>query len=267
MNLEKRIATFIKQKISTSPKLAIILGSGLSGIETLVENPIIIPYDSIPDYPHSSVQGHKNRFVFGYVNENPILLCSGRFHFYEGFPMETVTLPIRVLKELNTENLLITNAAGGIGRYLKPTDIMLIHDHLNLTGHNPLIGYKGELPVFIDMSAYSPKLIKKMQISAKKAKINLKSGVYAFQTGPSYETPAEIQFLKKIGADAVGMSTVPEVIVARQEGIPTVALSIITNKAAGLSGNKKLGHEEVLENSLKAQKNMVRLIETFVREL
>ena len=174
MNLEKQIATFIKQKISVPPQLAIILGSGLSGIESLVDNPIIIPYDSIPDYPHSSVQGHKNRFVFGYANNNPILLCSGRFHFYEGFSMETITLPIRVLKELNTENLLITNAAGGINRNLKPTDIMLIRDHMNLTGHNPLIGYKGEKPIFIDMSAYSSELMKKNANICKKSKDKFK---------------------------------------------------------------------------------------------
>ena len=264
----QKIASFINKKIKNTPILAMILGSGLGGVENLIKNPITIPYSSIPYYPKSSVQGHKNRFIFGYVKDKPVLLCSGRFHFYEGFPLETVTLPIRVLKKIGIQNLLITNAAGGIADNLKPTDIMLITDHINLSGNNPLIGYKGDLPIFIDMStAYSPELIKKIKASARTLKITLKTGIYAFQTGPSYETPAEIQMLKKMGASAVGMSTVPEVITAHQEGIKTIAFSTITNKAAGLSGNKKLGHEEVLKNSLKAQKKIIKLIQKFITKL
>ena len=227
-------AAYIKNILGNFEPLAgIVLGSGLGKLADKIENPTVIAYKDIPNFSVSTAVGHKGNLIAGQLGGKPVLAMQGRFHYYEGYPMEQVTLPIRVMKVLGIKYLFVSNAAGGVNFDYKIGDLMIIRDHLNLLP-NPLIGKNMEEfgPRFPDMTRpYEPKLIKMMEEIASQEGIALKKGVYLASTGPTYETPAEYKYYRLIGADAVGMSTIPEVIVARHSSIPVFGMSVITNEA------------------------------------
>ena len=244
------------QKISGQtahkPKIGLILGSGLGGLADLVEMADSVPYSDIPFWPQSTVQGHKGRLVIGRLMGAPVLVQQGRAHYYEGYSMAEVTLPVRVMKRLGVETLIVTNAAGAINPAFEPGDVMLITDHISMvgmTGLNPLRGPNLDVfgPRFPDMSqAYDRALMDLARRAAKQSGVTLQEGVYAGLSGPSFETPADLRFLRTIGSDAVGMSTVPEVIVAHHASMRVLGLSGISNKA-NLDGSTLTTHEEVLQ--------------------
>lgn len=271
-NIEKMVKksiSVIRKFYTNKPEVGLILGSGLGIIADFFKNPIEIPYKKLPFFPVSTVKGHSNTLIFGEIFNLKTVVMKGRFHYYEGYNMNEITFPIRVMKELGVKTLIVTNACGGINRKFKVGDLMVITDHINLMGSNPLRGWNREdiAPRFVDMTyAYSIDLIKIIEKSARKKGVRLQRGVYAADIGPSYETPAQIRMLNKIGADAVGMSTVPEVIVANQVGMKVCGISLITNMAAGIL-KKKLDHREVLEVSKNARGKFVKLIKTFLSEL
>lgn len=244
----KATAAFIKDKTSFTGKIAVILGSGLGDFANKVSIESTLDYSEIPGFPVSTVEGHEGKLIFGKYQGKDIVVMQGRFHFYEGYPMDVVTFPIKVFKLIGIEYLLVSNAAGGINYSFEVGDLMMITDHINWFGTNPLIGKNiDELgPRFPDMSkTYNPELCQIARGIANKHFINLHEGTYVGGTGPSFETPAEYRYLHTIGGDAVGMSTVPEVIVAHHMGIKIFAISVITNNGLIISeeGNK---HNEVL---------------------
>ncbi|HHW70076.1 MAG TPA: purine-nucleoside phosphorylase [Clostridiales bacterium] len=262
-------AKYIEKKITTPPNLGIILGSGLSEIADFVNNPIIIEYKNIPNFPISTVKGHKGRFVVGNLANREVIIMQGRFHYYEGYNPAQIALPVRVMAQLGVKTLIITNAAGGINPKFKPGDLMIIRDHINISGINPLRGENDDSlgPRFPDMTnAYTPELRKKMHSIASKLSIPIHEGVYSLMLGPSYETPAEIKMLSLMGADAVGMSTVPEVIAAVHCGINVVGISCITNMAAGIL-DKPLSHEEVICTADMTKDLLRNLIMNFIEQL
>lgn len=264
---------FIQNKIAVKPKVAIILGSGLGDALRDVEAAVELPYTEIPGFPPTTVAGHKGKLVVGKISNVPIIAFCGRFHFYEGHPMDVVALPVRVSKLLGATTLLVSNAAGGINPNFRAGDLMAISDHLNLIGTSPLRGPNiDDLgPRFIPLvDAYDPVGIELMGNVAKKVEINMKPGVYAAISGPMYETPAEIKMLYTLGADAVGMSTVPEVIVARHMNMRVLGFSCITNewgwvisKTKGSSPN----HKEVQEVASKLQPKLTKFITELVKKL
>lgn len=268
MNLENKIieaSKYIENKVSARPKIGLILGSGLGAYGESLQNVSFIEYKDIPNFPTSTVQGHKGRFV---INED-VICMQGRFHFYEGYKMEDVTFPIRVMKNLGVEIILLTNASGGVNKEFKPGDLMVITDHLNLMGTNPLIGKNldsfGER--FPDMSTcYTPEYVNTVIELGKDLGLKLQTGVYAGFTGPSYETPAEVRMARILGADAVGMSTVPEAIVARHCGMKVIGISCITNMAAGVS-EIPLCHEEVMQTSERVKCEFIKLVDSIVNRL
>jgi purine-nucleoside phosphorylase len=234
-----------------NPELGLILGSGLGFVaDERIEVVGRLPYDQIEDFPLSTVPGHAGQFVWGQLAGRRVLCMQGRFHFYEGYGMQQLTLPVRMMHQLGVQTLLLTNAAGGIHASYQPGDFMLIEDHINFLGTNPLIGLSAEAGVrFPDMTeVYDKALREQIGQWARGAGMDLKQGVYLATTGPSFETPAEIRAFARLGADAVGMSTVPEAIVARQLGLRVIGISCITNAAAGLSTGP-LSHEEVAETA------------------
>ena len=244
------------------PRLGLILGSGLAGVVDAVTDAVEIPYTEIPHFVSSTVEGHDGKLIAGTLGSVPALIMKGRFHFYEGYSMEEITLPVRVLSVLGVKALILTNAAGGISENLAPGSLMLITDHINLLGDNPLRGPNDDRfgPRFPDMThVYSPELIEQACQTAREAKIDLSAGTYAAVRGPMYETPAEIRMLAALGADAVGMSTVPEAIAARHGSMNVLALSCITNRAAGLTG-EVLDHSEVINVGVRAAGVLARLI-------
>jgi purine-nucleoside phosphorylase len=244
-------ADAVRQKIHVQPKTGIILGSGLGELVDLVEGADVVSTTDIPNWPASTVRGHAGKLVAGKIGSQPVIVLQGRSHFYEGYSMSQITLPIRVMKRLGVENLIVTNAAGAINPDFQPGDIMLITDHINMIGmggNNPLRGPNlnefGER--FPDMSqAYNRSFFELARQAAIKGNVQLHEGVYTCLAGPSFETPADLRFLRIIGADAVGMSTVPEVVVAHHSGIKVLGLSGISNKA-NLDGSTITTHEEVL---------------------
>lgn len=253
---------YLEDKIKERPSTALILGSGLGGIADLIEDAIDIEYKNIPNFPISTVEGHAGKLVFGKLGEKNVVAMKGRFHFYEGYDLKDVTFPVRVLASLGIENLIVTNAAGGSNMEFKPGDLMIIKDHINYTGQNPLMGANldDRGPRFLDMSyAYNKNLIELAKNTGEKLNIKLQEGVYMWFTGPTYETPSEIKLAQVLGADAVGMSTVPEVIVANHEGIKVLGISCITNMAAGIL-DQPLNHEEVVETSLMVKDNFESLV-------
>ena len=262
-------AEFINRKIGNKkPEIGLILGSGLGVLAEEIQNPIIIPYQEIPHFLVSTVEGHMGQLVIGELGGKTVVAMQGRFHFYEGYPMSQVTLPVRVMKALGISKLLVTNAAGGINKNFEAGDLMVINDHINLMGFNPLIGKNiPELgPRFPDMSeGYSKELRKILFNVATKQQMVLQEGIYAAVMGPSYETPAEIRYLRAIGADAVGMSTAPEVIVANHCGLQVVGISCITNMAAGVL-ELKLSHDEVMETAEKVKEQFAKLVKGFIEE-
>ncbi|MBT2754842.1 purine-nucleoside phosphorylase [Mesobacillus foraminis] len=265
----KNSALFLKEKFSQQPKIGLILGSGLGILAEEIENPVKIPYGEIPDFPVSTVEGHAGQLVFGSLHGVSVVAMQGRFHFYEGYTMDKVTFPVRVMKELGIESLIVTNAAGGVNESFSPGDLMLISDHINNMGTNPLIGPNdAELgPRFPDLSeAYSRELRKTAKEVAKSLQINVQEGVYVGNTGPVYETPAEIRMLRSLGGDAVGMSTVPEVIVARHSGMNVLGISCISNMAAGIL-DQPLSHDEVIETTEKVKATFLRYVKELVKEI
>ena len=250
------------------PAVAVILGSGLGGFADTLTDRVVIPYAELPHFPRSSVPGHAGRLVLGRLNGQRVMAMQGRVHFYEGYAPWQVAFPARVLCSFKPRVLVVTNAAGGINLDFKVGDLMAISDHLNLSGWNPLVGPNDEQlgPRFPDMShAYEPLLLALLQSCAKHEGIPLRHGVYAQLSGPSYETPAEIRMLRTVGADAVGMSTVPEVIVASHMGVPVAGVSCITNLAAGI-GSHPLSHEEVSQTANLVKDVFLRLLGRFIVE-
>ncbi len=267
--LEKLAQTsdFIKEKLEgRKPSIGIILGSGLGVFADELNNKIEIPYDEIPNFHKPTVVGHKGRLVIGDIDGVELAVFQGRFHRYEGHPFEDVVLPVRVLSQIGVETVVLTNASGGINSQYKPGDLVYISDHINLTGDNPLIGPNPEeLGVrFPDLSeAYDQGLSKHLIESAKELDFDLHPGVYAGVLGPSYETPAEIRMLKIIGADMVGMSTVPESIAANHAGLKVCGISCITNYAAGIS-QEKLSHDDVKHVANMAMEKFTKLLKLAV---
>ncbi|MBM3877056.1 MAG: purine-nucleoside phosphorylase [Verrucomicrobia bacterium] len=260
-------ARLIRRRSLLRPKLAMILGSGFQSILPRLDVDREFAFAGLPGFASVAVKGHVGKLILGHLDGTQVAVLSGRAHFYEGHDMARVTFPIRTLAALGVENLLLTNAAGGINPRFKPGDFMLLTDHINLMGVNPLRGAGadgGER--FVSLTrAYSPALGGLLAKAAKAAGISLRRGVYLAVSGPSYETPAEIRAFARLGADAVGMSTVPEAIVARQCGLNVAALSCITNHAAGLGSNGELSHGEVLDRSRREATRTVNLLTAFAR--
>lgn len=258
----KEAAEFIRGKYPVEPEIGLVLGSGLGVLADLVEDAVVIPYEDIPHFPVSTVEGHAGELLLGTVSGRHVLLMKGRFHMYEGYGVETVSFPVRVMKELGVKILLVTNAAGGINTSYEVGDLMLIKDHINFTFRNPLIGPNfSELGVrFPDMSeAYSRRLREVAKKVAAEQGQKLQEGVYIGLLGPSYETPAEIRMMRTLGADAVGMSTVAEVLVARHAGIEVLGFSCISNMAAGIL-DQPLSHQEVMETTERVKQTFLQLI-------
>lgn len=250
-----------------APETGLVLGSGLGFFaDDRIEVEGVLPYEAIPGFPVSTVPGHAGRFVYGRLGGKKVICMQGRFHFYEGYSMRQLTLPVRLMAAIGVTTLFLTNAAGGINRGYASGDFMMLSDHINFLGTNPLIGAtESEGVRFPDMTeVYDAALRAKIREWAVKAQIVLKEGVYIAVTGPSFETPAEIRFFERIGADAVGMSTVPEAIVARQHGLRVVGFSCITNAAAGYSG-QPLTHEEVSETAERVRPAFAELLAGAVR--
>ncbi len=265
----KESSSFIKEKFNEKLDLAIVLGSGLGDMAEKIENPIYINYKDIPNFPVSTVKGHKGRLVLGNLMGKNIVAMQGRFHYYEGYDIKDVVFPIRVLLDLKIKNLIVTNAAGGANKIFEPGDLMIIEDHINNSGINPLRGLnldeKG--PRFPDMTnAYSIRLKKLAKEAAVNLAIPVKEGVYMWMQGPTYETPAEVRMAFAMGADAVGMSTVPEVIVARHEGVEVLGISCITNMAAGIL-DEELNHDDVVKTSLRVKDDFERLILEIIKNI
>jgi len=260
---------FINQKSKIKPKVAIILGTGLGRLAEDIEEKEIIPYSEIPNFPVSTVQSHSGNLVLGKLGNKEVVAMQGRFHYYEGYSLKEVTFPVRVMKSLGADIIIISNAAGGMNRSFKRGDLMVITDHINLFGDNPLIGPNDEElgPRFPDMSeAYSRKFIELTKKVALKKRIRLQEGIYAGLTGPTLETPAEYRFLAKIGADAVGMSTVPEVIVANHMGMKVLGISCITDLAIdGVIEGVSL--EEILQIASDAEPVMTKLVKKVIEKI
>ncbi|NLC76599.1 MAG: purine-nucleoside phosphorylase [Clostridia bacterium] len=264
----KETSTYLLQCLN-HPQIGLVLGSGLGDLVEQIREPMTVAYHEIPHFPVTTVEGHSGRLVAGIIEGKKVLAMQGRFHYYEGYSLEEVTFPIRVMRELGIKTLIITNAAGGINACFQPGDIMLITDHINFLGLNPLRGPNHvELgPRFPDMTeAYSPELQAIARQTAARLGMTLREGIYAWVSGPSYETPAEVKLLGLLGADAVGMSTVPEVIVANHGGMQVLGLSCITNVAAGL-GHARLDHEDVVATAEKGKGEFQKLISGIIGAL
>jgi purine-nucleoside phosphorylase len=267
--LEACVAAIRAKAPGAAPKVGIILGSGLGAFADGLQAATVIPYAELPHFPVGSVPGHAGRLVLGSLRGEPIVAMQGRVHFYEGFSPHQVAFPARVLCSLGVKALVVTNAAGAINTAFQVGDLMAITDHLNLAGYNPLIGPNedGLGPRFPDMTeAYAPALRGLLHQSAKALGLTLREGVYACLAGPSYETPAEIRMLRTLGADAVGMSTVPEVIAAAHMGVRVAGISCMTNLAAGIAQHK-LSHEEVGLVASRVRGTFTRLLELFLPEV
>jgi len=258
-----------KDYLDVTPAICIVLGSGLAPLASMCEELASIPYASIPGFPTTTVPGHEGRLILGKLSGKLVFLMSGRFHYYEGNDYQTCTFYVRVMRKLGVSSLLLTNAAGGILPEMKPADLMAINDHISFFCDSPLRGENLEDfgPRFPDQSdVYDKEYLKLLHKCANELNITLHDGVYSYSRGPQYETPAEIRALKVLGAGAVGMSTVPEAIVASHSGMRIVAISCISNLAAGISKNK-ICHSEVIENAAKSSSDSCMLVKKFVEEL
>lgn len=253
---------YIKKSTEYTPKVGLILGSGLGVLADKIKNPIKIKYEDIPNFPQSTVEGHAGQLVIGELGGKIVVAMQGRFHFYEGYSIKDVTFPVRVMIGLGIQSLIVTNAAGGVNTEFQPGDLMIITDHINYTGQNPLIGANlNEFgPRFVDMSnAYTKEYVEIAKNSAKRQGINIKTGVYTWFTGPTYETAAEVKMARVLGSDAVGMSTVPEVIVANHQSVKVLGISCITNMATGIL-DQPLNHDEVVETSMRVREDFENLV-------
>lgn len=252
----------IRSRISVEPRIALVLGSGLGGFADDFEEAVSIPYEDIPGFMRSTAQGHAGQLVIGKIDSVPVLAMQGRVHYYEGYSLEEVTFPVRTFGLLGVKTLVLTNAAGGINVQLTQGALMVISDHVNLMGVNPLRGPNDERfgPRFPDMSSvYSPELQELVVEEAKAISVEVRRGIYCALSGPSYETPSEIHLLRNLGADAVGMSTVPEAIVARHMGLEVLGISCITNMAAGIS-DEPINHEEVMATGNRVRETFAELL-------
>lgn len=262
LQMYKTAADFIGSRISEKPQIAIILGSGLGQLVNGAEQAVEIEYSDIPGFPRTTVKGHTGRLVYGMLGKKRVLAMKGRFHYYEGYDIAQVIFHIRVFKLLGISNLIVTNAAGGINTSFKPGDLMLITDHISFFAPSPLRGENADEfgPRFPDMcNAYDKSLISLAKEVGQKRGLDIKEGVYAFAQGPMFETPAEIRAMRMLGADAVGMSTVPEVIAARHCGIRVLGISCITNMAAGVL-DQKLDHSEVIDTASRVEKDFTAIV-------
>ncbi|MGE5702336.1 MAG: purine-nucleoside phosphorylase [Clostridia bacterium] len=260
---------YILKHTETPPTIGLILGSGLGGLANDIEQPVIIPYSSIPHFAMSTVESHVGQLVIGRLEGNMVVAMQGRFHYYEGHTLDAVTFPVRVMKEIGVETIIMTNASGAINKGFKPGDLMLVTDHINLMGVNPLIGPNDDrLGVrFPDLSsAYHPSLCQLARKVAQEQQIELQEGVYVACSGPSFETPAEIKMMRTLGGDAVGMSTVPEVIVANHAGLRVMAISCVSNMAAGIL-DQPITAEEVFEAAGNARNKFVSLLRGIMQQL
>lgn len=257
---------YIESKLSEKPMIGLVLGSGLGILADEIESPVYIKYNEIPHFPVSTVEGHAGQFVVGKLCGKTVIAMQGRFHYYEGYSMKAITFPVRVMKAIGVEHLVLTNAAGGVNRSFKAGDLMLITDHINIMGLSPLIGKnEDELgPRFPDASNLYDKAFNRSVLDeATKLGIALKEGVYFYNTGPAYETPAEIKLAAILGGDAVGMSTAPEALVAAHASMKVTGISCITNMAAGIQATA-LNHEEVVETANLVKKTFIELVKKIV---
>lgn len=265
----KNTAAYIQSRISFTPEVGIILGTGLGGLVKEINIKHTIPYEEIPNFPVSTVEGHSGKLIFGELGGKYVVAMQGRFHYYEGYTLQQVTFPVRVMKLLGVKNLFVSNASGGVNPDFEIGDLMIINDHINFFPSSPLIGknVKEMGPRFPDMSeAYSKAIILKAKKVAAANNIKVQEGIYLGLTGPTFETPAEYKMVRILGADAVGMSTVPEVIVARHMDIPCFAMSIITD--LGVPGKiVEVTHEEVQEVAAQAEKKMTVIMKELMKEL
>ena len=262
-------AGYMRDKIRAQPEIGIVLGSGWGAFADNISNSVRIHYSEVPGFPVSGVKGHAGEWVCGMLSGKQTLVMSGRFHSYEGYDLKTVTLPIRVMKALGVKTVILTNAAGGVNTSYEVGDLMLIADHINMTGCNPLTGPNDDAlgERFPDLSAaYDRQLRSLAHAAAARIGFTLREGVYAQMSGPSFETPAEIRMLRSLGADAVGMSTVPEVIVARHGGLKVMGISCITNMAAGVL-DQPLSHSEVIEAGRAAAGRISQFLQAFVSDM
>jgi purine-nucleoside phosphorylase len=265
----QRAAEQILSRTNTQPAIAVVLGSGLGAFADELTNSTAIAYKEIHGFAQATVEGHAGKMVIGKAGDVPIAAMQGRFHFYEGYSLDDVTFPIRVLKLLGVRTLILTNAAGSLNTELTPGSLMIISDHINLMGANPLIGPNEERfgPRFPDLtSTYDPELQSLVIEEAKAMNIDMRRGVYAALSGPSYETPAEIHMVRTLGADAVGMSTVPEAIVARHMEMRLIGISCITNLAAGVS-NRPIDHSQVMEIGKSVRAQFTELLRRVIAKL
>lgn len=264
-----RAAQFIRARIDADVSVGIVLGSGLGAFAEDLDQPVSIRYDEIPGFAQATVEGHAGRLVIGTAEGVTVAAMQGRFHFYEGYSLEDVTFPIRVIKLLGVRTLILTNAAGSLNTELSPGSLMVISDHINLMGVNPLIGANDDRfgPRFPDLtSTYEPALQAIVIEEAKAVDVEMRRGVYAALSGPSYETPAEIHMVRTLGADAVGMSTVPEAIVARHMDMQVIGISCITNLAAGVS-NRPVDHSQVIATGERVRVQFTELIRRVIARL
>jgi len=260
---------YFQKKTKLSPKIGLILGSGLGSLTQEMTDAVSIPFESIPHFAKPTTEGHSGSVVIGKLNNVPVIALSGRYHFYEGYPLSTVTFPVRVMKMLGVETVIVTNACGAVNTSFNPGDLMIITDHINLVGMDPLIGPNlDELgPRFPDASEIYTKSLRSIaQESAKSLSFSLREGIYAWWSGPSYETPAEIRMIRTLGADAIGMSTVPEALVASHMGMKVLGISCLTNMASGVR-DQKLSHEEVLSVAMQVKEQFGSLIKTIVKRI
>ncbi len=262
----KETVSFIKNKTNFKPEYGVVLGSGLGGFAEDIKIEFSIPYVEIPNFPVSTVQGHKGALLFGTIGTKKVMAMQGRFHYYEGYDMKQVTFPIRVMKQLGVEKLIVSNASGGVNPNFKIGDVMLIKDHINMMPEHPLRGHNDERfgSRFVNMSEpYSKEMITKAKQIAKELKMEVKEGIYLALQGPTFETLAEYKMVKNIGADCVGMSTVPEVIVAKHMNMDCFGISVITDMGNEES-IEEVNHEEVLEAAKKAEPHVRNLIKNFI---
>ena len=257
---------YIREQVTMTPEIGVILGSGLGDYAERLENQVVIPYTDIPNFPVSTVAGHAGAFVFGTHNGKPVVCMRGNLHYYEGYSMQELSIPVRTMNKLGVKTLIITNAVGGVNTFLKPGDFVLISDHINMSGANPLIGrnYNEFGPRFPDMSdLYTKRLRTRIKYVADEQGIDLKEGIYLMYSGPNYETPAEIRAFRNMGADVVGMSCIPEAIVARHCGMRVAAISCVTSMAAGVMDNEK-SHETVLATASQNRNEFSRLLNMII---
>ncbi|WP_152655352.1 purine-nucleoside phosphorylase [Oceanobacillus sp. CFH 90083] len=265
----KEAREFIQGKTGLVPEIGLILGSGLGGLADELEDAVVIPYEEIPYFSKSAAVGHANQLVIGTLKGKRIVAMKGRYHYYEGYSLDEVTFPVRVIQALGADKLIITNACGAINTDFNPGDLMLITDHINLTGTNPLIGPNNDDlgTRFPDASeVYNRELRDLAKSIAKENDITLREGVYSWWSGPVYETPAEIRMIRVLGGDAVGMSTVPEAIVAVHGGLKVLGVSCLTNMACGIL-DQPLSHDEVIEVAAQSRSKFVQLIEEVIHQM